>query len=144
MSNRFKCPVAVFVLLFDSDKKLIMQYRENCTFADHYSLIGGHIDGGESLVSAIIREAKEEVGVDIDENNLKLATICHNNEGGKEYLQFYFVCDSWNGNLENKEPERCCHIKSFDINNLPENTVSYIKKAIYNINNNIPFYENGF
>ncbi len=143
MSERFLCPVGVFLLIFD-DGKLVMQYRKNCSFDGMYGLVGGHIDGGEKITSAIVREAKEEIGIDISEKDITLATICHSNAGGKEYMQFYFRCDKYSGEIVNNELDKCDHIKSFAIEKLPENTVPYIKEAIEKIKHNITFYESGF
>ena len=141
--ERFKCPIAVFLLL-KKENKIYLQLRKNCSFAGMYGSIGGHVDGGETIVNAIIREAKEEVGIDISKNALVLKTICHSNVGGKEYIQFFFVCDKWNCILENKEPDKCERIDLFDINSLPENAVPYLKTAIEKIKANIIFFEDGF
>lgn len=141
--ERFKCPVGVFLLLFENNK-LVLQYRKNCSFSDMYGTIGGHIDGGEKISTAIIREAKEEIGIDIKEEDLTLLTICHSNAGSKEYLQFYFKSSKWSGDIKNMEHDKCDHIKSFDIDKLPENIVPYLQEAIKKIDSKIIFYEDGF
>ncbi len=144
MTNKFKLPVGVFLLLIDNNGKLVMQLRENCSFSGMYGLVGGHLDGNESIAFAIIREAYEEIGVEINLDDLSLATVCHSNAGGNEYIQFYFKCNKWSGNIQNNEPEKCSEISSFALDDLPENTVPYIKEAIDKIQKNITFYESGF
>lgn len=141
--ERFKCPVGVFLLLFENNK-LVLQYRKNNSFSNMYGIFGGHLDGCEKIIDAIIREAHEEAGINIDEKNIKLLTICHSNADNKEYLQFYFSCDKWNGEIKNMEPNICEHIKSFELNQLPENIVPYLKEALEKIKLGISFYEDDF
>lgn len=54
---------------------------------------GGHMDEGESLVGAAIRETKEEAGIDLDPSDLELVSservISHNT--GKEFSVFCFI-----------------------------------------------------
>lgn len=141
--ERFKCPIGVFLLL-KKDDKLYLQLRKNCSFEGMYGAIGGHVDGGETIAAAVIREAKEEVGIEISDKDLHVATICHSNAGGKEYMQFFFTCEKWNGVVENKEPDKCEQIDLYDINNLPQNVVPYLKVAIEKINSGEIFFEDGF
>lgn len=141
--ERFKCPIGVFLLL-KKENKLYLQLRKNCSFEGMYGTIGGHVDGGEKISTAIIREAKEEAGIDIKETDLRLATICHSNAGKKEYLQFFYLCDKWNGVVENKEPDKCECIDLYDINSMPHNVVPYLKIALEKINAGEIFFEDGF
>jgi len=106
---RFKVPVGIFILLRQGTQ-VLLQLRQNCSFSNHWGFVGGHLDGDEGIVSAAIREAKEEVGVDIEPADLILKTICHSNKG-EEYLQFYFECRNWSGEIQNKEPHKCAALQ---------------------------------
>lgn len=65
-------------------------------------------------------------------------------KNSKEYLQFYFECSKWNGEIENKEPDKCESLQWHDWNNIPENTCPYLKEAIDKVNQGISFYEDEF
>ena len=144
MSNqeRFKLPVGVFVM-FRQGKKVLLQLRQNGLFSGMWGFVGGHLDGGEKIARATIREAKEEVGVDVLPGNLILKTVCHSNKGA-EYLQFYYECHSWSGEFENKEPDKCVRLEWFDWDNLPPNTCPYLKPAVAQIDAGSLFFENEF
>ncbi len=142
MAERFKIPVGVFIML-KKDTKVLLQLRKNCSFSGNYGFVGGHLDGSEQIVTAAIRETKEEVGVDIHPNDLVLKTICHSNKG-VEYLQFYFECCKWTGEIENKETNKCERLEWCDWNYLPENICPYLKEAVQKINDGISFYEDTF
>ncbi len=141
--ERFKCPIGVFLLLM-KDHKLYLQLRKNCSFAGMYGAIGGHADGGETLVQAVIREAEEEAGIQVASKDLKLATVCHSLAGGKEYLQFFFICRTWTGDVTNHEPDKCERIDLFDLEALPDTTVPYLVTALKKIKAGEIFFEDGF
>ena len=56
---------AVIVLVHDGDRVLLA--RKNGWVPGRYALIAGFVDNGEPLESAVRREVKEEVGVDVDD-----------------------------------------------------------------------------
>lgn len=61
--QRHKIVPAVFLLLIKNNKVLLLK-RQNTGYADgKYSLVSGHVDKGETMQEAIIREAKEEAGI---------------------------------------------------------------------------------
>lgn len=140
--ERFKLPVGIFVI-FRQDNKVLLQLRHNCSFDGHWGFVGGHLDGGEQIVFAAIREAKEEVGVNIQPKDLILKNIRHSNTD-KEYMQFYFECRKWSGKIENKEPDKCSALKWYDWDKLPEKTFPRLKETVSKINDGVLFCEDEF
>lgn len=141
--ERFTCPIAVHLIL-KRDSEILFQLRKDTSFSGYYGLVAGHLDGGEQAIDALIREAKEEINIDIKASNLKFMSFCHSNAGGKEYSQLYFLCEEWSGEVKNNELDKCRELKFFEINNLPKKIVPYLRKAIDNSFNGIRFYEDGF
>ncbi len=138
--QRFKLRLGVHLLLIKEDKILLLR-RFNTGYMDgNYSLIAGHIDGNETVRSAAIREAKEEAGVDINENDLTFLHAMHR-LGNSESLDLFFNVKKWKGEPKNTEPERCDDMRLFPLDKLPENTVPYIRFAIKNIQDNISYSE---
>lgn len=141
--EKFTLPAASHLFLI-SENNILLHLRKNSSFEGLYGLIAGHLDGNEPASDAMIREAKEEVGIEIDRNDLKISAISHSKANNKEYIQFFFVCKKWKGEIKNAEPHKCDELKFFPIDSLPENIIPYIKKAIECHKNNISYFEEGW
>ncbi len=132
--ERFKLRSAVFLLLFDDKGRVLMHLRQNSGYYDNwYSLVSGHLDGKEPATEAMIREAKEEAGIDVSPDDLSFSQFVHRTSKDfpdYEYADIYFVCNRWEGEITNAEPDKCKELKFFDVNDLPENTVHCVRRAI--------------
>lgn len=92
-----------------------------------------YIDEGESATEAMVREAKEEIGISVKPSALEGAHVSHRNSGERVYLDLYFVADDWAGEIQNKEPEKSAELAWFETTALPANTVPYVEQAITNV-----------
>jgi len=134
----FLAPVAVHLLLV-RDSKILMLRRYNTGYQDgNYSVVAGHIDGGEELKTAMIREASEEAGITISPADLSVVGVIHLMEDD-EYVSFFFHASKYTGKVVNMEPDKCDDLSWFDIDNLPPNTIPYVRRAIQNYRNGIWF-----
>ena len=107
----------------------------------YYSFPAGHLEEGETLKEGVVREAKEEVGIDINISDLELVHVMDRNVINNERIAFFFKAKEWKGNLINMEPEKCDDLKWFKINELPENTIPYIRSAINFYLNSVSYSE---
>jgi ADP-ribose pyrophosphatase YjhB (NUDIX family) len=131
-------PVAVHLFLFKEGKILLLR-RFNTGYEDgNYSIVAGHSDGNEDVKSAMIREAREEAGIEIKPNNIQFAGVMHR-KSDDERIDFFFSADSWDGEIVNMEPQKCDDLSWFEIDNLPSNVIPYIKKAIRNYISGVQF-----
>ena len=136
---RATLPVAVHLFL-QKENQILLLRRFNTGYEDgNYSVIAGHIDGDEDVCNSMIREAKEEVGIDILPNNLKIVQVMHRKKANEERIDYFFICDVWNQDINIMEPDKCDELLWVDINNLPNNTIDYIQEAIKNYKINKPF-----
>lgn len=51
---------------------------------------GGHVDAGENVETAIIREVKEEIGIDLDKKDIELLTIKKSEDLKNKYFAYDF------------------------------------------------------
>lgn len=129
MSRCTNIPASYLILV--KDKKILLLQRRNTGFRDgEYSFIAGHVEEGESFTSAVIREAQEEAGIHIREENLKTAHVMHRKSDDSIRMDVFFTAEEWQGEIINREPEKCSDLSWFPIDRLPENTIPYIRKVV--------------
>lgn len=142
--QRFKIIPTVYLILVRSDK-ILLSRRYNTGFHDgDYSFPAGHLDGNETMIQTMIREAKEEIGIDLKLGNLKLVHVMHRKEPSEERINFFFTAEKWIGEPKIMEPHKCDDLNWFEIDNLPNNVIPYIKQAINCFKNKIFYSEIGW
>lgn len=135
MKQRFKIIPASYLFLVKNGKVLLLR-RANTGYEDgNWSVPAGHLEGDESATQAMVREAKEEVGLTIKAKDLTVCHIMHRrgrpNEGPEnERIDFFFVLEKWEGEPQNMETNKCDALEWFSLSNLPENTVDCVKSAL--------------
>ena len=135
---RATCPVAVHLFLIKGNKVLLLR-RFNTGYEDgNYSVIAGHIDGGENVYSAMIREAKEEAGINIWLSDLKAVQVMHRKKED-ERIDYFFVCEKWEGEVRITEPDKCDELRWVEVSALPENTIDYVREALRNYRDGVLF-----
>ncbi len=127
--TRFSTPVAVHLFLLQADSILLLR-RYNTGYEDgNYSVIAGHLDGGETLVSAMCREAREEAGIELVPESVEVVGVMHR-LSNDERIDFFITADQWHGEVRNMEPHKCDELRWVSLDRLPENTIPYVATAI--------------
>lgn len=100
MDRTEKTELTVLCLAHEG-KRLLLQNR---TKSDWHgpALPGGHIEPGESVVDAVIREMKEETGLDISEPHLCGVKQFPRDDGGR-YVVFLFETEKFSGELRSSD-----------------------------------------
>jgi 8-oxo-dGTP diphosphatase len=129
----------VHLLLLDSADRTLFGLRRNTGLMDGtYHLPAGHLEAGESVVEAVIREAKEELGVTIDPEHVEFAHVMHSPlTGGR--ASFFFCVRQWKGIPANREPHKCSELRWFRLDELPDAMISYCRVALKHIATGNPF-----
>lgn len=139
-------PASYLVLI--KNGKILLQRRFNTGYEDgKYSMVAGHVDKGETFTQCLIREVKEEAGIMLSSDDSKVVHVMHRNSGteeNNERVDVFFVAEKWDGEIENKEPNKCDDLSWFGLNNLPDNIIPYVKQAIDCIKNKVFYSEYGW
>jgi len=140
---RAKFPATVHLLFFRADRVLLL-LRCNTGYRDgEYSVPAGHLDGDETVMAAAIREAHEETGLWLEPADLVFSSVMHRNEG-EERVDFFVHVREWEGEPINTEPQKCSELTWVKVNELPDNTIPYVRRAIDNHQQGIRFDEFGW
>ena len=88
MTERVKFNASVSFLI-EKDDKFLLFYRTDGYFKDGWWVLpAGHIEENETATQAVVREAKEELGIDVGINDVEFAHIVHNLVGENPHKRF--------------------------------------------------------
>ena len=129
---RFSLVSAVHLFLLRGQQVLLLR-RRNTGYEDgNYSVPAGHLDGGEQVIQAAIREVREEVGIEITPEDLDVVGIMHR-KAEDERIDFFVAARRWDGEPRNCEPDKCDQLRWVDIDKLPANVIPYVRRALETI-----------
>ena len=139
---RFQLPASVHLFLLRAGprgQQVLLLQRAYTGYEDgNYSVIAGHLDGGETVIAAIAREAHEEAGITVVPGDLAVVGVMHCWEGD-EYVHFFLTAATWQGTIVNAEPNKCDELSWHDLDNLPANVIPYVRQALANYRRGVWF-----
>lgn len=101
--------------LIHTEDSYLLQDRVNNDWKG-YALPGGHIEPGESIVDAVVREMKEETGLTI--NAPRLCGIKQFPIEGGRYIVFLFETDQFEGKLVDSDEGKMYWVKTSELSNV--------------------------
>lgn len=114
MARTEKVELTVLCLVYSEDAYLLQdRVKEDWK---GYTLPGGHIESGESIVHAIVREMKEETGLTI--LNPKLCGVKQFPIEDGRYIVFLFSTDKYEGELISSEEGNMHWVKKKELSNV--------------------------
>jgi 8-oxo-dGTP diphosphatase len=123
--------VAVRILIF-KDEKVLLGERVNThkqgDWGPTWGPPGGHLEFGENFEDCAIREAKEEIGIDIVNPHFFDVTNDFYEPDKKHHVTIFMKCNFPCGQIiENMEPKKISQWEWFDWGHLPENVFLAMK-----------------
>ena len=122
-------PTGVHVLCETAGRILLMRRSGTGFFDGQYSLPGGHVEPGESVHQAAVREMREETGLRLREADLQFLGVVHRLSDTNR-IDFFMLARDWTGDPVICEPTKCGHLAWFDRDALPEPVVPYVLAAL--------------
>jgi len=121
------------------DNKILFQRRFNTGWEDgKYTVPSGRVDKGELPKEALIRELKEELGIDVKNEDLQ---FIYSNFIRDKYSIFMFKVNNWQGEPKIMEPDKCDELTWFDLENLPENILGRGKEVLADVQTGVTYRE---
>ncbi|WP_245862081.1 NUDIX domain-containing protein [Georgenia soli] len=139
--NRFQVVPAAYVLLLEhgpegTADRVLLSYRRGTGYMDEHWAVGaaGHVEAGESVLAAAVREAREELGVELCASDLEPLTVMHRTAGNgdpiDERVDFFFAARTWTGDPARREPHKSAAVEWFPLDDLPSPVVPHELKVL--------------
>lgn len=118
------------------DQSVLLQRRQNTGYMDDCWSAGaaGHVEFGETAASAAIREAREELGVQVAPEALSAVAVMQRTDGTanpmEQRVDWFFVCDVWGGEPLIREPIKCAELSWLRLDDLPLNLPAHERLAL--------------
>lgn len=97
-----------------------------------YSLPAGKVEVGEPYTVAAVREAHEEIGVNIRNESLQHVLTMHRKEAedtNNTWVDMFFEVSEYEGEPYNAESDVHSELAWLDPDNLPDNTIPMLRVA---------------
>jgi ADP-ribose pyrophosphatase YjhB (NUDIX family) len=145
MSDRYRSIVDVHLVLVQGGLVLLTR-RANTGYADGLlHLVSGHLEDGEDVVSGVIREAAEEIGIQVAREDLECVHVMHHrNPEGQARVGFFFRTSGWSGEPVNAEPEKCSELVWSPLDAMPADMVAYPAEALRRVGKGETFSVHGW
>ena len=138
-----QAPYIASYMIFTNDKnEVAFLLRSNTSWMDgYYTLPSGKVEPDEFFIACAVREAKEEVGVDVLPEDAHMSLIMHRSEPDGFWVDAYITIHKWQGDLHNAEPHVHGNLAWFALDELPKNIVPGVRVALEQIAKGKTYYE---
>jgi mutator protein MutT len=129
----FRVPAAVYGILRDGERILLLRRAATGYRDGQLSLPAGHLDGGEDADTALVRELREELGIEADPRSCRFALLIHSapeHSEDREYFHLFFLVDRWSGEPFIAEHGKCSELRWVEALALPSDLVDYVGEAL--------------
>ena len=108
------------VALIDADGRVLLAQRpEGKSLAGLWEFPGGKVEAGETPEAALIRELKEELGIDTWQSCLAPLTFASHAYPGFHLLMPLFACRKWQGTATPREGQTLAWVRPAALRDYP-------------------------
>ena len=124
---------AVYIMLVrpgQAGAEILLQLRQGTGFMDDHWACGvaGHLEYGEQPTQGALRECLEEIGLQLEPQNLQPFQAVHRMHSDQPIDQradFFFLCRHWQGQPRLAEPDKAAALAWFPLADLPSPLVPH-------------------
>jgi len=120
--------IALFIL--NENNEILLGLRQGKVGNNTWGLPGGKLDKNESFENCIIREAKEETDLDINELTFIGVSNDIMEDIDQHYITIFFSTNNYEGEVKVVEIDKCLEWKWFNPKELPTNLFLPLKNFI--------------
>jgi 8-oxo-dGTP pyrophosphatase MutT (NUDIX family) len=121
----------VFLFIFNRDFSKLLMIKRNDEKRKKYGfdwgVVGGKVEQGEGIIEAGMREAKEEIGIDLRQEQLKFLHYEHHERYNKEYPEYkhlgFFYSVVLDESVKIRINDESDEFRWFPINELPSSII---------------------
>jgi 8-oxo-dGTP diphosphatase len=118
-------------LILRQEDRILFSLRKNTGYCDGmWGLVAGHVEEGESATLALVREAREEIGLHLEVHQLQVVHVMHR-QSDRNNIDIFFDCPNWEGSVTNSEPHKCAELGFYSLDALPHPLIDYIAQALH-------------
>lgn len=111
--------VAAVALIDDGNRVLIAERPANKSMAGLWEFPGGKIELGETPEAALVREVKEELGIDVCLECLAPFNFASHSYETFHLLMPLYICRTWEGEITPREGQRFAFVRALDLAKYP-------------------------
>lgn len=111
--------VVAAALIDEQGRILLAQRPEGKSMAGLWEFPGGKLEPGELPEQALVRELREELGVEIHVDDLKPINFASHSYQDFHLLMPLYACHRWNGELKSCEGQTLCWVRPVDLHDYP-------------------------
>lgn len=107
--EREKFLSSIYIIIKNEKDQVLLQRRQGIKlWSGFLALPAGHIDEGENAYEALVREAKEELNIIINLDDITdTFAVNRKNESLPSYYDVYFEISKFDGKIVINESEKC-------------------------------------
>jgi 8-oxo-dGTP diphosphatase len=117
--DKGNCLIVVAAALIDSDGRLLVQQRPaGKAMAGLWEFPGGKVEPDELPEAALIRELREELGIDVEKACLAPACFASEALGDRHMILLVYICRKWRGIPRALEAPAIKWVRPVELHNL--------------------------
>lgn len=119
MSGKRLLLVVAVALIDEGNRVLISQRPKGKQLAGLWEFPGGKLDAGETPEQALVRECREELGIEVCETCLAPLTFASHSYDDFHLLMPLYICRNWEGEIAPQEGQQIAWVRANRLQHYP-------------------------